>query len=524
MSFVNTRDVIGDQATLDGLVAHTLTELKEDGINTLRPYAMYGNQGLQSVEMPGLASDAGFPTSAFAYCTSLTYAAFPNIQRIASNMFIGCKNLSAISASSILYMSSAAFHTCYKLESANFPLLTTFGGASQFMNCGRLESCVLSSALSILTTDVFKKCITLRSIEAPNVSLIGTYAFYDCHALMHVSFPYATAVYSNAFNYTAIGKLNFPLLSNTPSYMTNCAAEVEFGAQVYLSGSVFAYDYNLLSLVLSHSSVCTLALHTALAGTPIASGYGHIFVPDSLVSVYKEETNWVTYASQIMPISEYPKTVVTDTITDSWSDIFASEENGTYTSKYHIGDTKVVDIGAFQIIMQIVAMDTDELADNTGNAKITWMTLYSPFHAMMHISDSCDGGWENCNIRSGLLQSIYDNMDSIVKTSVKTVKKTFCYSSGEAIHTAEDKIWIPSHREIFGGTSLESAGCDYTAFFTNNSARVKRCGLLGIGPTDYWWLRSSETNGTSFRVVDNSGTQNSRYASSGTRVVFGFCT
>lgn len=55
-------------------------------------------------------------------------------------------------------------------------------------------------------------------------------------------------------------------------------------------------------------------------------------------------------------------------ITDSWEDILASEQDGTYATKYNIGDFKPLDLGSEGVVdMQIVAFDADELADGSGN-------------------------------------------------------------------------------------------------------------------------------------------------------------
>ena len=68
MAFVNTRDTIGDQATVDRLVEHSLTELKEDGIGIVGEYACYKNTGLQSVELPSVSR---IKTCAFDGCSNL---------------------------------------------------------------------------------------------------------------------------------------------------------------------------------------------------------------------------------------------------------------------------------------------------------------------------------------------------------------------------------------------------------------------------------------------------------------------
>ena len=62
-------------------------------------------------------------------------------------------------------------------------------------------------------------------------------------------------------------------------------------------------------------------------------------------------------------------------IEDSWDTIFANEANGTYLSKYKIGNYKPLDLGAEGIVnMQIVAFDKDQKADGSGTAPISWLS------------------------------------------------------------------------------------------------------------------------------------------------------
>ena len=58
----------------------------------------------------------------------------------------------------------------------------------------------------------------------------------------------------------------------------------------------------------------------------------------------------------------------------TWDAVFASIANGTYRSKYAIGDLVPLDLGTVgSYNMQIVAFDADELADGTGYAPISWV-------------------------------------------------------------------------------------------------------------------------------------------------------
>ncbi len=66
-----------------------------------------------------------------------------------------------------------------------------------------------------------------------------------------------------------------------------------------------------------------------------------------------------------------------ETITDSWDEIFAAEADGSYAEKYHVGDSKYIDLGEEGVnIMRLVAMSADPLADGSGFAKMTWVSDY----------------------------------------------------------------------------------------------------------------------------------------------------
>ena len=60
-------------------------------------------------------------------------------------------------------------------------------------------------------------------------------------------------------------------------------------------------------------------------------------------------------------------------ITDSWTEIIAACNNGTYKTKYNVGNYKPLTIGSETINMQIAGMDKDDLADGTGKAPISWV-------------------------------------------------------------------------------------------------------------------------------------------------------
>ena len=82
--FVNTRTSKGDQATLDALIANTLTELKEDGVRKIGTKALYSNQGLTSVEFPNV-TDVG--ASGISVCPKLQSVKLAACISIGANAF-----------------------------------------------------------------------------------------------------------------------------------------------------------------------------------------------------------------------------------------------------------------------------------------------------------------------------------------------------------------------------------------------------------------------------------------------------
>lgn len=62
-------------------------------------------------------------------------------------------------------------------------------------------------------------------------------------------------------------------------------------------------------------------------------------------------------------------------ISDDWSTIIASVNDGTYATKYKVGNYKALDLGSEGVVnMQIAGINKDALADGSGNAPITWIS------------------------------------------------------------------------------------------------------------------------------------------------------
>ena len=91
-----------------------------------------------------------------------------------------------------------------------------------------------------------------------------------------------------------------------------------------------------------------------------------------------EFLNWnpaptnITGNTTCYAVFESPLEVVE--ISDSWADIVASINDGTYRTKYKVGNYKPIDLGSEGIInMQIGGFNKETLADGSGTAPITWI-------------------------------------------------------------------------------------------------------------------------------------------------------
>lgn len=423
----NTRDLIGDQAALDGLVERTLTSLEESKVTKLAAYALYANNAIEDVTFP---------------------------------------------------------------------------------------------ALTEIEPNTFANCSALKTVSAPNLTKIGYNAFSQCGALSSVgSLSSVENIGSSAFQATGIGQLVLPACTSIGAYVAQTSYRlglVDLTKRVDLGNAMY-YAHSLASVILRSPTLCPCS---SFSGTPFENGIGYIYVPSDLVDSYKSATNWSAYASQIVPISEYPKALQDETITDTWEQIFAAESDGTYSEKYNVGGVKYLYLGGTPVAMQIVAMDTDVLSAG-GNAKITWISKGGFDSQQMNPTNSVSGGWLYSDLRTWLRSDVWNLIDSSIRSNIKEVSKTYYDYDTRSTLSTSDTLWIPSYREMFGGTSWENNGVDYTSFFTDNTSRIKMKGLSSI--SDYWWLRSVDS-ATRFRTVSNSGSSSSVDVVGRYGVALGFCT
>lgn len=209
-------------------------------------------------------------------------------------------------------------------------------------------------------------------------------------------------------------------------------------------------------------------------------------------------------------------------ITDTWDQIINNIDNGTYKTKYKLGNYKPLDLGTTYgtINMQIVAIDGDELASG-GYAPLTFLAkeLLLQSHNM-NSSNTTEGGWANSSIRNWLNSTIKSLIPSNISIRLQNVNKTFDETGSRVISTSVDKIWLPSIREIRPSSNHESSGVTYYKLYTTEKeTRLK----TQNGSVGTYWTRTAYNSSGKFVYIPNWGDYSYGDASVERGVCIGFC-
>lgn len=204
----------------------------------------------------------------------------------------------------------------------------------------------------------------------------------------------------------------------------------------------------------------------------------------------------------------------------TWDEIKAISEAGKGDEYFNLGDTKTfTTTDGKTIVMEIVAFNADTKADGTGTAGITWISKDFLAQNSMNATTTNLGGWLDSEMRSWLQNDVYSTLPNDIQNVITGVNKTYYDFKTDSTLTCEDTIWLPSAREIFGGSDYENSGVDYTNHFTDELTR-KKGGLP-------WWLRSaagSYDGDNSFSYVNGNGYAALNWSNAKYGVVLGFCT
>lgn len=388
------------------------------------------------------------------------------------------------------------------------------------------------------TTDVLKNITADKSVYAAfePVEKTFTVTFYNGASVLYTALNVAynsTAVYGGAtptkestaqYTYSFVGwNADSSASTADADALTNVTADrTVYAIFTAVSKGYTVYFYNGETLLETVTGVPSGGTATYTGATPTKSGY--------IFDGWNPSNTNITADTSCY--AQFKEDEMYESITDTWSQIIANIGNGTYSTRYQVGDTKKIDLGTEgEIIMQVVGIDADDLADNSGKAPITWISkqLLKTDHRMNPSKQSGTsgtgalGGWEACEMRNYLINTIKPLLPSEVRNALKTVKKyTKIYDVSETFVNdvvTTDDVWIPSSTEVFV-TGSETQGPTYSTAFPDSASRIKS--KVGSSAA-WWWLRSAYHDYTFYRVYTD-GSRGYYSANSAGGVAFGFCT
>ena len=208
-----------------------------------------------------------------------------NIINIKQYLFSDCYKLTKVNLPKCVNVGHNAFHSCFALSNVNLPECVNVGDGA-FVQCEKLKQFNAPKVTQIEYGGLVR-CTSLLSVELPECTTVGNYAFEYCTALSNVNIPKCIK----------LGEFAFGSCKSLES--------IELPECIIISLRAFDYCTALTAVILRSPTVCRLKNSDAFLGTPIKSGNGYIYVPDELVQQYKSAYNWVKYANQIKPLSEY---------------------------------------------------------------------------------------------------------------------------------------------------------------------------------------------------------------------------
>lgn len=250
------------------------------------------------------------------------YVDLPNITRYGANVFANTKIEGVLSLGS---------------DSLTFIEASLFNGCSNFKSICPLPNIVKINAYSFFNT-------ALETIDIPNVEFIGEGAFENCANLVALNWNPEKVVTLHKRVFFKAVNLNFdnlelPNLSGSLDASLFSGPKIKRITNLGLITSFNGYcgyekdgwmpwgNYEEL-LSVTFPSTLTELLYSGLTYTgrypnlqyvafesttppTLSSGFFNnstfpIYVPDDYVETYKTTTNWSTYASRILPISEKP--------------------------------------------------------------------------------------------------------------------------------------------------------------------------------------------------------------------------
>lgn len=195
------------------------------------------------------------------------------------------------------------------------------------------------------------------------------------------------------------------------------------------------------------------------------------------------------------------KAVPSEIESQSWAQLSALAKGKTASELSSlVGLEKTVAIDGYgSHKFRVIGVGHDKQTGSTANT-ITFECVNIMATHQMNSSNTTEGGWEKCAMRSWLASDLLPKLPSDLQSAIVAVDKHNTPGYGE--ETTSDKLWLESLAEVGWPTVKSDASTtyDYWSKHDSNSERVKNNG----SSAGRWWLRSV-SSATSFYSVFSDG-------------------
>ena len=244
------------------------------------------------------------------------FAYFINCAGLAASAFDGCTSLTKIKLpTSLTTIGAYALRNVPAPVVLDAPNLTTIGtaafyasGLTEIKDLGKAQIIGSTGAVVQATSGVFANCKSLVKAHIPaSVTHIGGMSFVGCTALNTITGceGVTNIVRQQAFDGCSAltGALILPSVKVIDQYsFRNCKlTSIDLGAD---TTTIAAYAFQNNTAL--NAFICRATTPPSLGNANAFSNTNNcpIYVPDASVEAYKGATNWNTYADRIRPLSE----------------------------------------------------------------------------------------------------------------------------------------------------------------------------------------------------------------------------
>lgn len=207
---------------------------------------------------------------------------------------------------------------------------------------------------------------------------------------------------------------------------------------------------------------------------------------------------------------------------NTWAQVIAACQRGTVPETWAVGNQKTMTINGISYQIDIIGKNHDTYTAG-GTAPLTFQ-MHDCYGETknMNSSNTNNGGWTSCAMRSTHLPAILSQMPTEVQNGIREVNKlTSAGNQSATINTTADKLFLLSEIEIFGSVSdsMSGEGTQYDYYKTGGST-VKK---LNGSASDCWERSPCASNFSRFCRVRSDGIADSSNARFARGVAFGFC-